>query len=75
MLAKLNSENQLTLPQSIVQQMDNPSYFEVTLENGKVILTPVQVLNTARIREKLESVGITEQDVEDAIQWSRKVDK
>ncbi|WP_260424708.1 MULTISPECIES: hypothetical protein [unclassified Desulfovibrio] len=42
MLAKLTSKNQLTLPRAIVQQVD-AEYFEVSTENGRVILTPVKI--------------------------------
>lgn len=42
MLAKLTSKNQLTLPKAIVQQV-NAEYFEVSLENWRVILTPVKM--------------------------------
>lgn len=75
MLVKLSPKNQLTLPESIIHQIDNPEYFEVSLEGGRVILTPVKVCNITNIREKLALLGISEQDVEDAIQWSRQENK
>lgn len=46
-------------------------YVEVTFENGRIILTPMQVRPADAVREKLAALGITEQDVEDAITWSR----
>lgn len=72
MLAKLSTKNQLTLPKSIVQQINDPEYFEVSLEDGRIVLTPVMVHSADAVRDKLASLGITEQDVNDAIQWSRK---
>ena len=42
MLAKLTSKNQLTLPKAIVQQIDQPEYFDVSLEDGRIVLTPMQ---------------------------------
>lgn len=71
MLAKLTSKNQLTLPKSIVQQV-NAEYFEVTTENGRVILTPVKIQRADAVREKLETLGISEDDVSAAIGWARK---
>ena len=65
MLAKITTKNQLTLPKAVMQQVGRTEYVEVTFENGRIILTPMQV------REKLAALGITEQDVEDAISWSR----
>ena len=41
MLAKLTSKNQLTLPKAIVQQIDQPEYFDVSLEDGRIVLTPM----------------------------------
>ena len=71
MLAKLTSKNQLTLPKAIVQQID-AEYFEVSAENGRVILTPVKLQRADSVREKLEALGISEDDVAEAIAWARK---
>lgn len=72
MLAKLTSKNQLTLPKAIVQQIDQPEYFDVTLENGRIVLTPMQVRPADAVRDKLADLGITEQDVADAVKWGRR---
>jgi len=71
MLAKLTSKNQLTLPKSIVQQVE-AEYFEVSTENGRVILTPVKIQRADSVREKLDALGISEDDVLAAIAWARK---
>ena len=71
MLAKLTSKNQLTLPKSIVQQA-GAEYFEVSTENGRVILTPVKIQRADCVREKLDALGISEDDVLAAIAWARK---
>ena len=71
MLAKLTSKNQLTLPKSIVQQAE-AEYFEVSMENGRVILTPVKIQRADSVREKLDALGISEDDVLAAIAWARK---
>lgn len=72
MLAKLTSKNQITLPKAVVSSVDVAEYFDVTVENGRIILTPVRVQRAQAVREKLEKLGITEQDVEDAIAWARR---
>ncbi len=71
MLAKLSSKNQLTLPKAVIQQV-NAEYFEVSTENGRVILTPVKIQRPDSVREKLAALGISENDVTEAIAWARK---
>lgn len=72
MLAKMTSKNQLTLPKSVVQSVGNTDYFEVEVDNGRVILTPVRIQKADAVRAKLDALGISEQDVADAIAWARK---
>lgn len=72
MLAKLTSKNQITLPKAAVTSVDAAEYFDVTVENGRIVLTPVRVRAAQAVREKLEQLGITEQDVEDAVAWARR---
>jgi hypothetical protein len=72
MLAKLTSKNQITLPKAAVSSVDAAEYFEVTVEGGRIVLTPVRVHNAQAVRGKLEQLGITEQDVEDAVAWARR---
>lgn len=72
MLAKINSKNQLTLPKSVVTSIGKPDYFEVEIENGRIILTPVRIQQTDAVRAKLEALGIDDQDVINAIDCSRK---
>ena len=72
MLAKLTSKNQLTLPKAIMNQIPHPEYFEVELEDGRIILTPLLLRPADAVRDKLRDLGISEEDVADAIQWSRE---
>ncbi len=73
MLAKITTKNQLTLPKAVIQQMGKPEYVDVAFESGRVILTPVQVQPADAVRNRLAALGITEQDVEDAVSWGRGV--
>jgi hypothetical protein len=78
-LAKLTAKNQLTLPKSITNEIfhqngiaNEPSeYFDVKVENGKIILTPVKIQQSDAVRSKLAALGINEQDVIDAVAWAR----
>lgn len=72
MLAKLTSKNQLTLPKSIVTSIPKTDYFEVEVENGRIMLTPVRMQQADAVRAKLDALGINDQDVLDAIEWARK---
>lgn len=72
MLAKLTAKNQITLPKAAISGVDTAEYFDVTVEAGRIVLTPVRVQRAQAAREKLESLGITEQDVEDAVAWARR---
>lgn len=72
MLAKLTSKNQLTLPKAVVASVDVAEYFDVTVENGRIILTPVRIQQAQAVRDKLEKLGISEQDVDDAVAWARR---
>lgn len=72
MLAKLTSKNQITLPKAIVQQVEQTQYFEVRIENGRIVLTPMRVQPADLVRTKLADLGISESDVEEAVAWARR---
>lgn len=72
MLAKLTSKNQITLPKAAISCVDAAEYFEVTVESGRIVLTPVRLQQAQVVRDKLEQLGITEQDVADAVDWARR---
>jgi hypothetical protein len=72
MLAKLTSKNQLTLPKSITKEIGEVEYFEVKLENGQIVLTPVKIQRADAVRAKLAELEITEEDITEAVAWARK---
>jgi hypothetical protein len=72
MLAKLTSKNQLTLPKSVIMSVGKTEYYDVAVESGRIVLTPVRIQQADAVRAKLEALGIDEQDVFDAIQWARQ---
>jgi len=71
MLAKLTSKNQLTLPRAITAAVEATDYFDVTAENGRIILTPIRVNRADDVRVKLADLDLSETDVKDAIAWAR----
>jgi len=72
MLAKRTTKNQLTLPKAVVQATGEADYYDVSTENGRIILTPLRIQRADALRSKLAELGITQDDVKDAIAWSRK---
>ena len=71
MLAKITSKNQLTLPKAIVKEFPGTDYFDVQAQAGRIVLTPVRVQKLEPIWKKIESLGITEKDIDAAVQWAR----
>ena len=73
MLAKLTSKNQLTLPKAVVREFPGTRYFEVRTEKGRIVLLPGPGLTSLDgVWRKIESLGITEKSVEDAVAVGEK---
>ena len=71
MLAKMTSKNQVTLPKAVVSQVALTDYFDVEVEGGRIILTPVRIQKADAVRNKLAALGIDESDVAEAVAWAR----
>ena len=72
MLAKLTSKNQLTLPKAVLSFCQGTEYFDVSEDNGRIVLTPVRLNKADAVRSKLADLGISENDLTDAVNWARK---
>jgi hypothetical protein len=74
-LAKKTSKNQITLPKEIVKAFPDAEYFDVTIRENTIRLMPVKITpvpsSLARVRDKMEKLGLTEKEVGEAIQWAR----
>ncbi len=71
MLAKMTSKNQLTLPKAVTAAVEASDYFDVTTENGRIVLTPVRINRADGVRAKLAELGLTDADLSDAVAWAR----
>lgn len=71
MLAKKTVKNQLTLPKRIADTFPGVDYFDVRLERGRIILSPVRPDRLEQVRAKLTKLGVTEADVRAAVAWVR----
>ena len=72
MLAKRTTKNQLTLPKAVVAATGEADYYDVSTDNGRIILTPLRIQRADALRSKLAELGIKQDDVKDAIKWARK---
>lgn len=71
MLAKKTVNNQVTLPKEIMDLFPGTDSFDVQIENGRIILKPIQPYDLEQVQNKIAELGITEEDIRDAIVWAR----
>ena len=71
MLAKLTTRNRLTLPKAALAAVEAAEYFDVTVENGRIVLTPVRMNRAGAVRAKFAELGLVEAEVGDAVAWTR----
>ncbi len=74
MIVKISEFNKITLPEEILKKLPPTEFFEVSLEEGAIVLRPVteSSLNLEGIREKMKKLGITEETLKEAIEWARR---
>ena len=72
MLAKKTSKNQITLPKAIASRFPGVDYFDVREEDGRIVLVPLRESKADDVRARLQQLGITEDDVADAVRWVRR---
>jgi hypothetical protein len=76
MLAKKTSKNQITLPQEAVRKFPGIDYFEVTVEDDQIKLSPVTITSSTtflkKVRRKISDLGLKENEVAEAVQWARR---
>jgi hypothetical protein len=74
-LAKLTSKNQLTLPKSVTDKLGPVQYFEVLLQAGQVVLTPVRIQRGDAVRAKLAELELDDGVIAKAMAFSSKAAK
>ena len=72
MLAKLTSKNQITLPKALMNRFPGTEYFDVREDAGQLVLKPMKMRDLDAVWRKIESLGITEKDIGDAVRWARR---
>lgn len=72
MLAKKTVKNQLTLPKRVADTFPGVDYFDVRIDRGRIVLSPVRPDRLEQVRAKLTTLGVTEADVRAAVAWARR---
>lgn len=70
MLAKLTAKNQLTLPKAVTERLGPVQYFEVQLQSGQILLTPVRIQRGDAVRAKLAELKLDDEAVAAALDWA-----
>lgn len=71
MLAEKLESNRVNLPDVIAKQFSDIRYFDANVENGCIVLHPVFGDALTEIQDKFEALGITPDDIADAVKWAR----
>lgn len=72
-LAVVTGKNQLALAEGILAGFLDADCFEATVEDDRIVLTPYQITAIEGVWAKIAALGITEEDVADAVKWARRV--
>jgi bifunctional DNA-binding transcriptional regulator/antitoxin component of YhaV-PrlF toxin-antitoxin module len=70
-LAKKTSKNQITLPKAVISRFGEVDYFDVSTDGESIVLRPLRQSRADEARERLAQMGVTEEDVRDAVEWAR----
>ena len=71
MVAVLTGDNQLTIIDGVLGEFQIGDYFEVAIDDGRIVLTPIEPSPIEEVWAKIAALGITEDDVADAVKWAR----
>ena len=71
MLAKMTVKNQITLPKAVATKFPGVEYFDISSDESSITLRPLRRSLADEARDRLAEMGITEQDIADAVAWVR----
>ena len=76
MLAKNTSKSEITLPKAISTAFPDAEYFDVSIEENRILLRPVKMVpyrkTLGEVRAKMAKLNITESDISEAVKWARR---
>ncbi len=74
-ITKRTSRNQVTIPKEIAGKFPGIEYFEVSARDKEIVLRPISLPEDdtlSRVRDRMVELGLTEKDVDEAIEWARR---
>lgn len=72
MRARLTPDNRIVLPDSVASSFEGIEHFDIAIEDGRMVLTPVSPNGADAVRSKLADLGLSESDVAEAVAWARR---
>lgn len=72
MLAKITVRNRITLPKEVLSRLSEVEYFDVSTDGVSIALRPMPRDGLNKVWAHIERLGITKQDVSDAVAWARE---
>lgn len=72
MVTRLVDKREVQLPDVVLRDFKNVEFFEITSDGVRIVLTPVSASRADLLRQKLDQLDLSEQDIEDAVRWARK---
>ena len=71
MVAVLSGDNQITFIDGVLGEFQYGDYFEVVIDDGRIMLTPIEPAPIEAVWATVAASGATEDDVADAVKWAR----
>ena len=72
MVTRLVDKREVQLPDVVLRDFKNVEFFEITSDGVRIVLTPVSTSRADLLRQKLDQLDLSKQDIEDAVRWARK---
>ena len=71
MVTRLVDKREVQLPAVVLREFEDVEFFEISSDGMRIVLTPVNTNRADLVRQKLDLLGLTERDIEDAVEWAR----
>jgi len=71
MVTRLVDKREVQLPAVVLREFEDVEFFEISSDGMRIVLTPVSANRADLVRQKLDLLGLTERDIEDAVEWAR----
>lgn len=71
MVTRLVDKREVQLPAVVLREFEDVEFFEISSDGMRIVLTPVSANRADLVRQKLDLLGLTERDIEAAVEWAR----